>query len=442
MLIGLVLATLGMFCLTGLGVVAWLLPPTMPDRALWAPVVGAAALTAFGASAVTTISGTSFARFVVLPLLAVSLTATLIAVRRGRLTRADAPGARWLAVGVLPPFAMGLTPFLSNGTGGPSNLATADAWFWYVPMARLLQDTPIDQRLSTDQPDPTLWIQNILPGGVRVGHDAVHGAMASLVGAPLDRTITPFVLAVLLLVPITVFAIARAAKQLNWVAALAAVLATSSPAIGGFLESSGPGLFGLAAVPALLWLAYVAVTTQSWPATVVGAIVLAGLVGTYPEALPAAVLGLAGVTIIGFRPADDGSVRRLGNGVRGIRQLATLGILAVALTPAAFNRTLEYLRTVRGVTEATETSGWGVTPDNVWQWATGMVHLFEIRRLAQFATTDRAVGDAKAGTAAGGRGQWVQLNPPDGSNGHQIIRTVGLWAPAVEDFLTRIKPGQ
>ena len=54
--------------------------------------------------------------------------------------------------------------------------------------------------------------------------------------------------------------------------------------------------------------------------------------------------------------------------------------------------------------------------------------------------TSRANFDAF--TAAGGRGQWVQLNPPDGSNGHQIIRTVGLWAPAVEDFLTRIKPGQ
>ena len=391
LLIALVLAALAMFCVAGLGIVAWLLPQTMPTRLMFAPIVGAAALTAFGASAVTTITSASFAWFVVLPLLGASAAAAIAAQRFGRLTRADLPSARWLGAGIVPPFVLGLTPFLANRTGGPINMATADAWFWYVPMARLLQHTPINQPLVADQTNPTNSIQSILPGGMRVGHDAAHGAFATLVGAPLDRTVTPFVLAVLLLLPITVLAIARAAQQPWWVAALAAVVATSSPAIGGFLESSGPGLFGLAAVPALLWVTFVAVGSRSWPETVVGAVLLAGVLGTYPEALPAVVAGLAGIAFVVFLRRPDGSSHRLGNGRDALGRIATLGILAVALTPAAFNRTLAYLQTVRGVTQGSDAGNWGVTAGNVWQWSTGMVHLFEIRRLAQFTTANRAI---------------------------------------------------
>lgn len=406
----LIACALGCFAVAGAGLATWLLPLGLPARFAWSPVLGASALTGLAASTTTTLTSRTTALAIFLPLLVASLAATLAGLRLGRIGRDDFAGIGWAGVGCTPAALVGVFPLFVNRSAGPINLSFGDGWFWYVPMARLLQQYPVNAQIPIDEPEPNLWIQKLLPGGMRIGHDATSGAFSTLTNTPVDRAITPFVLALLLLVPLTVFAVMRWAGLRSPVAALGGALSGSTAAIASAFETSGPGLFALAAIPALLCLTLAAIERRSSRLTILAAVPLAGLIGTYPESLPAASLGLVFVGCI-YMFSGDGSPHRLLSRAWPLARLASIGLLAMSFTPAAVNRTLDYSRTVRNVTDVFAVP-WGVTLTNVWQWLTGVVSIFELRRMAEYSPAIRYVAIfaslvgvmfAVIGLASGGR---------------------------------------
>lgn len=172
---------------------------------------------------------------------------------------------------------------------------------------------------------------------------ALEASVNHLLGLGSTDTQSPFLIAIMLIGGLGVFAVVRrATRRPTWAAVLAGCLFAGTLFAELFMDGSQGALVGCALLAPVVALGYEALRYRETATLVLFALLVAGLQTVYPLFLPSVVLGgLAAMAVVVVRRArrqrPSGSDLRL-----AIGQLAGVIALATLFTPVAFERNLRY----------------------------------------------------------------------------------------------------
>ena len=172
---------------------------------------------------------------------------------------------------------------------------------------------------------------------------ALEANVNELLGLHSTDTQSPFLIAVMLVGALGVFAVVRAVSATStWAAVVAGCLFGGPLFVELFMDGSQAALVGCALLPPTVALGCDALWSRRLSALVLFALLIAGLQTVYPLFLPPIVL--AAVAAIAFL-----TIRRLLQGRPSVEEvLLTIGriglvcALAAAFTPVAFSRNVRY----------------------------------------------------------------------------------------------------
>lgn len=378
------LLTLGwvaLFTVLGLGP-AWGLGRRLGSPVILAPVLGVA----IGAAVFTTsalVLSMRVAAFVVLvPMLLGSVVWFVVIVQRDQGARAtvrDWKGAGIPAALCGCALVIGAMPNLLAGTLGPMTWVLRDAW-WYLQTGEWLQEHSARQLPTADGYVTDLIGSSgalILDHGGRTGVTAFYAVGSGLAGIQPDRTFSAFLVAVFALLPASVWLVARKLGG-GRIAATVAGAVVGPLALGLVVDSALANLTAILFIPLLLLSVTLIVTERAWPVTVVAGIIAAGLVSSYPELVPFAVVALGGAGIVAIVAA-----RRAGRDVRGaLRPLAVrigVGVFVLAaLAPYGVVQLLNYLNDVSGAAPSSDVVDRGLSLETAGSWIFGLRHIYEL----------------------------------------------------------------
>jgi len=385
------LSLLALFTALGIGpATVW---GRVPAAFALAPVTGLALASCLTTTAILVMPMEIAAWALLAPLALASVALAALAGRRRR------PNGWEIAVpaslGVLG-LVLGVLPGLLRGTAGPFSLAITDVWL-YIPHSLWLRDHVSWDGLSAGAERYDL--QSVMGHSWaevhgRIGVDAINAAASGLLRTGPDLTVMPLLAALFALVPLSIWAAARALGAGRG-AALAGAIFGLSPAA---LAMVGDGALGnLAALvlapPALLFLARAVVGGER------GAIGLAalhwgGLLAVFPEFVPpmVAAAALCGIVLLARLRAG-----RLLTGFRLRTTAARLGLVVAGtllLAPNATVRMVAQLLTLgQDAPIALQLPPRFLTLGNVGAWAFGLVHIYELPWFEQLPSGRRALAE-------------------------------------------------
>lgn len=172
---------------------------------------------------------------------------------------------------------------------------------------------------------------------------ALESNVNVLLGLGSTDTDSPFLIAVLLIGALGVFAVVRAAiRRPTWAASLAGCLFAGPLFVEMFMDGSQGAIVGSAVLTPVVALGYEALRYRRTPTLVLFALLVAGLQTVYPLFLPAVVIGgLITIAVVVVRRLSRGRPS-LGEVGLAIGQLAGVVALSALFTPVAFERNLRY----------------------------------------------------------------------------------------------------
>jgi hypothetical protein len=327
---------------------------------------------------------------VLLPLMLLSVAWALRAYRK----REEHGQARRL----IPPVALGLVglgvaliPGIVRGTLGPISLFIFDGW-GYIQTDLWLQGHKAGAVPPCCVPNPDLSLftgSGFSSGGQRIGVSAVNGSLTTLLGTTPDRTHLAFLAALVGMVPLTVWWVARRLGASGLGAAVGACFGLSPAVLMFVADSTLANLSGIVLAPPALFLGAVALRGGERSTAALAAVFLAGLISAYPEFLaPTVVAGLLGGLVAAVATGRGVTAR--------VRMLVTQIGVAVAvlglLAPAGIARAAKYLASRQ------EDGPWAVglpprwlTGESGGAWSFGVVHLYELQRWVLFDGLRRAI---------------------------------------------------
>jgi hypothetical protein len=300
-------------------------------RLALAPVFGLAAGSALLTSAAFVLPTGRATWFVLLPAVAASL---LVAGRRTR-----RPSAReLLQIGVVVAgVALLLTlPLAMSHTTGPVAYEVSDSMYYAMQAEGIAHRT-----IPTDTWGPPWDLVNgsvpmrYAQGYVQIGFVATAAAVGHLLGLDGSDAQAPFMLALVIIAALGLFAAVREwAGRPTWAAVLAALLLAGPLMLALVIDGSQAALSGLALVVPIALVAQRLVAGPGRREVVLLAVLLAGLHTMYPLLVPTvavAALGLIAMLVV-----------RGGRHRVPVRALAAAVALAAVLSPVAFVRNLEF----------------------------------------------------------------------------------------------------
>jgi hypothetical protein len=168
------------------------------------------------------------------------------------------------------------------------------------------------------------------------GGETFPAAIAHPLGWPPWQLLSPYMALFVVLTALGAFALFReATRSRSWLAIAPGLAMAGAPLFQLYIDGSAGLLAGIALMPALLAVGLLALRRTSWRTTLLGAVLLAGLLTAYPEmgVIVAASLGLA---LLARLASSLLSGDRLRAPLRsGLPHLVALGTLTAALTPRA-----------------------------------------------------------------------------------------------------------
>jgi hypothetical protein len=180
-------------------------------------------------------------------------------------------------------------------------------------------------------------------GYQEIGFDAVAADMDAMLGLGATQTYSPFVIALVAIAGMGMFAAVRMVTGTrSWAAVLAGVLAGGAFWLELFVEGSEGAIDGLALLTPLLVAGYLALRHRRVVDYVLFAVLAAGLQTAYPLFIPPVVIGGGAVlAVLGVLRWRGRSLRWRGVG-RAAVLLTGILVLAAAFTPVAFARNVRY----------------------------------------------------------------------------------------------------
>ena len=355
-----------------------------PELVVLAPVIGLALAAGVLTTTATIVSMRVAAFAVLLPLTVVSLAWAWRSRPRGALSSAREVWRRFGAPLSLSALAMGLAalPGIVRGTLGPVSLFIFDGW-GYIQADLWLQENRVGAAPPCCVPNPDLSLNTgygFTTGAQRIGVSVVNASLTSLLGTSPDRTHLAFLVALAAMVPLVVWALARALGASNFGAAFGACFGLSPAILLLVADSTLANLAGIVLAPSALFLLALGLRAGDYSATGAGAILAAGLVCVFPEfLLPIVLAAAAGVALllVADRPALCAAARRLPT------QGGVIILALVAVAPVGLLRAADYLASRQG--DGAWADGlpmrW-LTFENGGAWTFGVVHLYELQRWA------------------------------------------------------------
>lgn len=358
---------------------AMLLLPRGGSRAL-APALGLALSIAL----LTTIAAVTPLRIAgPVTLVGLAAVSATVAVRAAGSVRALFAHVDWVAFGlVVVGIALGALPVLLHGTYGPVNLHFMDSWF-YVGADEFLQahryGDAVDGTVSTA---PSMGVVAAIQNTHgRMGVDALQGAYFALTSTSPIAGQYAAQAALVGIVPLTVYGLARSVLGLTRpIATLAGLVAVLSPVTAQLWTDPRPAnLVVVTLGPAALMLAARGAAGRGWRDHVLAGVCAAAAAVTYTEHGPTLVLagGIAALVLIA------GAERRRGAAL-GVAQAAAIAVLtALVVSGPGIIRAVEY------ITQLSSAAGGppieGLRGRTLPALEVGAVHLYELFKIPLLA---------------------------------------------------------
>ncbi len=377
-LVGVVLALVGIVWAVGAGPAAALGRQAV-SRIVLAPLVGLALCAALLTSAAAVMPLGVAAYAVLVPAIVLSLIAAVVLLVRRRERPAPLDVAIPLAIAVAGAL-IALAPGLRIGSAGPYTGALRDAW-WYVAMGDWLRDHTV-----WDTPTDTVWLHDLMGAtgwvalqvNARLGLTAVVPTVAELLGVSTDVALYPVMVLQFGLLPLALWASARAIGLGRVAAAVAALLGLGALPLSLVFDTALGNLAGLIFTPLVIAYGIRAARADGWSDIALAAIFGAALVSSYPEFVPAvivvAVLAGAWVAWRAFRRRHLRSLRA------PARRLGFVAVGVAILAPFALIRLVDYLLWADAATSSIVDRG--LSPRTIGAWATGLMHPYQLGEIA------------------------------------------------------------
>jgi hypothetical protein len=382
-------AILGLLTAIGIGP-ALLLGNRIPSSALMAPALGFAITAAVLVSLSYEITMSAGAWLVVFPLACCSVIVAVAVARRRHVDMREI--AIPIGIGVLG-LTFSCTPGFLLGTTGPTTLMVLDAW-GYIPadlwlqhhtaVASLPQEALRYDLISTDG---HYW----MGGDNRIGSMVVGASLASLLGTSPDQTHLALLAVLYAIGPSSIWVLARSAGVGRLAASFGAAFGLSPALLMLVFDSTEANLIGLAIAPLALLLVARAVIGGSLREAVLAAVLIAGLVASYPEyLLPFALVAILAIVAVAI---CESLSRQAGPRQLGAIGLRTLGIAAAALaiTPVATHRMLGFLPSVRNIATIGDLPPRWLTVNDFGAWLFGILNLYQLPRFDVLSPTKTAI---------------------------------------------------
>jgi hypothetical protein len=333
------------------------------SRIALAPVFGLA----LGSAALTTAAYVMPMRVaawtVLVPLLAVSIAVGIRALRQTDKERAiDAQARPYRRRRSSPPRALDLLqlagivlvvttafnyPIASRPSLGPMGYRVADAAGYVATVDGLERHTLQDDRWGPAWDLSSQYAGGIARGFQHLGFDTLAASVNAALGWEASETQSAFMVALILVGALGLFAGVRALTGTRtWAASLAALLFAGPLVYQLFIESSEGALAGLALVAPIGVVAALVLRQPSLANVVSLGVLIAGLQTVYPLFVPPLVIG---ASIVVAARALASVKKRLPPKNAAARAAALLGAtaaIAIALSPVAFERSVRYWHNV------------------------------------------------------------------------------------------------
>ena len=172
---------------------------------------------------------------------------------------------------------------------------------------------------------------------------ALESNVNVVLGLGATDTDSPFLISVLLIGALGVFAVVRASlRRPTWAASLAGCLFAGPLFVEMFMDGSQGAIVGSAVLAPVVALGYEALRHRRTATLVLFALLVAGLQTVYPLFLPSVVIGgLLAIAVVVVRRLSRGRPSLTEVGI-AFAQLVGIVVLAAVLTPVAFERNLRY----------------------------------------------------------------------------------------------------
>jgi hypothetical protein len=184
-------------------------------------------------------------------------------------------------------------------------------------------------------------------GFQQIGFDSTAASANVVFGWGASETQSAFMVALIVVGAFGLFALVRGfTRSSTWAAAVAGLLFAGPLAYELFIAGSEAALAGLALVPATAVVGSLLLQEQRAGTIATFGLLTAGLQTVYPLAVAAAALWIA--IVLGVKALAAATARRLSRSValRALVVLALLAVLSIVLSPVAFERNLDYWKTV------------------------------------------------------------------------------------------------
>ena len=188
-----------------------------------------------------------------------------------------------------------------------------------------------------------LYYSAYAAGYQQLDMSALEANVNQIIGRDATDTDSPFLIAVLLVGALGVFAIIRGMSGTpTWAAVVAACLYAGPLFVELFMDGSEAAITGSAVLVPTVALGWEALQSRRTSALVLFALLLAGLQTLYPLFLPPVVLGgVAAVAVLAIQRLRRGRPTAPEVSL-AVRQIALVCVLAAAFTPVAFARNVRY----------------------------------------------------------------------------------------------------
>ena len=299
----------------------------------------------------------------IVPVLALaSITAAVWIGRRDRSERAARRG-RWaidrrsavqLALVVIVVAGAHDRPLVQLNSTGPVTYAVADAAGYIAAQDGARTESIHGAKAAAAQTPPLLqadiaeaYWQAYSSSYQQIGFDALAANVNALLGLGASQTFAPFLIALMVVTALGVFAGVRViAGGRPWAAVLGGVLVAGPFWIQLMMDGSEGAIAGLALLVPFAITGYQALRHRRWVDYVLFALVAAGMQTAYPLLVPPLAVGATAVlAVLAARRWVNG---RLGRTAlkHGLFAIGGVLLLAAALTPVAFERNLRYWHAV------------------------------------------------------------------------------------------------
>jgi hypothetical protein len=237
-------------------------------------------------------------------------------------------------------------PLALRGTVGP------DGGYTIADTTGYVSETNGEERASIHQAEhlvpqfadlATVYWAGYAQNDQQLDVSALESNVNVLLGLGSTDTQSPFLIAVLLVGGLGVFAVVRGAlRRPTWAASLAGCLFAGPLFVELFMEGSQGAIVGSALLAPVVALGNEALRERRTANLVLFALLAAGLQTVYPLFLPCVVIGgLVAIAVVVVRRLSRGRPSLTEVGV-SLAQLAGVVVLATVFTPVAFERNARY----------------------------------------------------------------------------------------------------